>query len=61
MDEEDDGITFVGQIYKIATTVDGGYRLQLDITHDDREQIKRLIDYQESLFQVAMVPLPDSE
>lgn len=51
------GITLSVSIYKITTMTDGGYRIQFDCGQESTEQIKALMDHQNDLLQMGLVPI----
>lgn len=59
-DEPDDGITFTAFINKITTTIDGGWRMTLDLDANAGPIISELSQCRDDLLQVAMIPVRNS-
>lgn len=54
-------ITFEATLFKITTTVDGGWRVSFDLSHWDIQGIQELSKDRNSVFQVACVPVRQLE
>ena len=53
-----EAITFGAIFSKATTTVDGGWNLTLSVNPEEADQIVKLFKMKDSLFQVALVPVP---
>lgn len=54
-----DPITFVATFNKATTTVDGGWRIYLDLLDTDGDKVSEIAKNKDHTFQVAMVPSED--
>lgn len=58
------GITLSANLYKIATTVDGGWRITFDCGQDSKDQVLALSEHRTGMLQLGIVPIgeePDPE
>mgnify|MGYP003437482779 CR=1 FL=1 len=53
-------ITFKGIVTKATTTVDGGWRIYIDLGFDESEKITQLIEHKDQILQFAAIPMPSS-
>jgi hypothetical protein len=51
------GISFGAVLVRIATTIDGGWRLTLDVSQSDAEEMLKLAKLRNQSFQIGVVPL----
>ena len=47
-------------LYKLSSTIDGGWRLTFDVSQSDVEEIKKLASARDQLFQMALVEMDES-
>ena len=53
------GITFEAIFSAARTTVDGGWKITLDVNADDSKAMLQLAQMRDTLFQVAMIPIEE--
>ncbi len=53
-------LTFTGIVTKATTTVDGGWRVYIDLGMNDGEAVTKLIELRDQLLQFAAVPIQSS-
>jgi len=54
-------VTFTAILNKVQTTVDGGWRITLDISQDEADQILKLSNYRHRILGIAVVPVENGE
>lgn len=54
-----DGLTFQAIFFKATTTVDGAWRITLDINPDYAQQILQLSNLKDMILQVGIIPLEE--
>jgi hypothetical protein len=52
-------VVFTAILNKVQTTVDGGWRITLDISQEEAENILKLSQYRNQLLGIAVVPVKD--
>lgn len=55
--EAPQGITFQGMLTKLSTTIDGGWRITLDIGNDFQKELLQLAVLKDSPLQCAFIPI----
>lgn len=53
------GITFQGNLNRITTTIDGGWRVSFDVPQSESESIMQLADKRDENLQIAVVTSTD--
>jgi hypothetical protein len=54
-------ITFRAIFNKITTTVDGGWRLSIDVDNSEKDKLNELANYRDNLLAVAIVPQSEED
>jgi len=52
----DDHIAFNATLSKISTSIDGGWKVTLDVSQTDAEEIMKLSEHRDQLLTVAVLP-----
>lgn len=56
MQEEDQAISFRGVITKVSTTIDGGWKVTLDLSANESNEALELAKLRDQLIQFGAVP-----
>ena len=58
-EEEMTGITFSATVNKIATTIDGGWRITIDVSNSETDQVMALSEVRNKVLQIGIVEVAD--
>lgn len=52
---QEDAIAFRAQLTKVTTLIDGGWRITLDVAHNDVKEVLKLAELRDLVLQVVVL------